>query len=188
MILREHLLSRGMQPDRPGLILDEKNGIATFLLYNLSGQLVGYQQYNPNGTKQIRNDEKQRDLLKYFTFVGDEGDGSRAGKKKLAVWGLETVVSQDDTIFLTEGVFDAVKLQNVGLPALAVLANDPRQLKPFLFALGKRVIAVCDDDDAGRKLASLAHVALCVPAPYHDLGEMPQEAVLPWLKSMLVVL
>lgn len=181
--VRAHLRSRGLDPDRRGVFVSEETGTATVLLYNLSGQIVGYQQYNPEGTKSIRNDEKHRSLLKYFTFVGDEGEGQRAGKKKLAVWGLETVHIGQRAIFLAEGIFDAVKLQNAGLPAIAVLANDPYPLRPWLRALGRTVVAVCDDDDAGRRLASLAHIALRVPAPYHDLGEMPQEEVGPWLKE-----
>jgi hypothetical protein len=187
MSLRQHLIDRGLDPGLYNVFVDEAGGQATLWLYNLSGQIVGYQQYNPSGTKSIRNDEKHRDSLKYFTYVGDEGDGAlRAGKKKLAVWGLETVSMESRVIFLAEGVFDAVKLHNVGLPAIAVLANDPLPLRPFLFALGKSVIAVCDDDDAGKRLGSLAHVALRVPAPYHDLGEMPQDEVLPWLKSVFI--
>ena len=84
MSVRAHLRSRGLDPDRQGVFVSEETGTATVLLYNLSGQIVGYQQYNPEGTKSIRNDEKHRSLLKYFTFVGDEGDGQRAGRKKLA--------------------------------------------------------------------------------------------------------
>lgn len=185
MNLKEHLLSRGMQPDRPGLLLDEESNRATFLLYNLSGQIVGYHQYFPEGTKQIRNEEHRRDELKYFTFVGDEGGdlGRKAGKKKLAVWGIETVKQEHDTVFIAEGIFDAVKLQNLGLAAIAALANDPYPIRPFLKALSKRVVSICDRDDAGRRLASLADLAFSVPEPYHDLGDMPQDAVESFLKD-----
>lgn len=186
MTLRQHLISRCMDPDRPGLLLSEETGTATFLLYNLSGQLVGYQQYRPDGTKSIRNDEKHRDLLRYFTFVGDEGDGSRAGKKRLAIWGLDTVHLEHRDIFLTEGVFDAVKLHNLGLPAVAVLANDPQVLRPWLRALAKRVIAICDRDAAGGRLGSLADMRLVVPEPFHDLGDMPQQEVEAWLRTVFI--
>ena len=167
-----------MDPDRPGILYSEDDRIATFLLYNLSGQIVGYQQYNPAGTKSIRNDERHRDELKYFTFIGAEG-----GTKKTGVWGIETVGMDDPIVFLTEGVFDAVKIQNLGLPALAVLANDPHHLRPFFMALGRRLVAVADRDAAGSKLAKFADVSLVVPEPWHDLGDMPQGEVESWLRQ-----
>lgn len=184
MDIIKHLLDRGLDPNQRGILLDIENCIATFLLYNLSGQIVGYQQYNPCGSKQLANDEKNRDALKYFTFVGDENDERRSGKKKLAVWGLQTVSIEHDFVFITEGIFDAVKLQNEGLPAIAALANDPAPLRPFLKALSKRVIAVCDDDAAGRKLASIADAWFTVPKPHHDLGDMSQEDVKRWLSTV----
>lgn len=181
MDIIKHLLERGLDPNQHGVLLDVENCIATFLLYNLSGQIVGYQQYNPNGSKQLANDEKNRNALKYFTFIGDENNERRSGKKKLAVWGLQTVSIEHDFVFITEGIFDAVKLQNEGLPALAALANDPAPLLSFLKALSKRVIAVCDDDDAGKRLGSIANIKLVVPKPFHDLGDMSQEDVKKWL-------
>lgn len=185
MTLHEHLVSRGLDPTSHHVWLDEERFIASFPLWNLSGQLCGFQQYNPNGSKLCRNEEKHRWVLKYFTFVGDEGNKSNPHKKKLAVWGLETVSPGDRVVFVTEGIFDAVKLQNMGLPALAVLANDPQTLRPWLHALGKRVVAVCDRDDAGRKLGSVADIVLVVPEPFHDLGDMSQQAVEAFVSSQL---
>lgn len=179
MSIRQHLMSRGLNPDSHSVIIDDANDIASFLLYNLSGQITGYQQYNPRGSKDHRNDEKNRDQLRYYTFVGAEGS-----HKKLSIWGLETVEMSDRVIFVTEGVFDAVKLQNAGLPAVAVLANDPKPLQAFFVALGKRVIAILDRDRAGQRLASISDQALNVPEPYHDLGEMPQDSVNRWLEGL----
>lgn len=183
MDIRTHLRSRGLDPDRPGVLIDEERGIATFLLWDLSGRCAGYQQYNPAGTKQIRNDEKHRDQLKYFTYAGEEGDGSRAGRKKLIAWGFESFHVGQRIVFIVEGVFDAVKLHNAGLPALAVISNDPKHLRPLLIALGRTVIAVCDRDDAGGRLANCADIAVRVPEPFKDLGEMPQEEVDSWLRT-----
>lgn len=176
--IKEHLISRGMDPLHPSVRLDEENCIATFLLWNLSGVLVGYQQYNPHGTKQLRNDERNRHVLKYFTYVGDEGDAVGGNKRRLAVWGLESTRHDDTIIYLTEGVFDAVKLHALGLPAVAVLANDPKHIRPWLVALNRRVIAVCDNDAPGHRLGSIAHASIVVPTPYNDVGDMPVDAVM----------
>ena len=187
MKIREHLKSRGVDPDQHSVLIDDENDIATFLIWDLSGRLAGYQQYNPNGTKQIRNDEKHRDQLKYFTFSGDEGDGSRAGKKKLTAWGFESFAPAQEVVFIAEGIFDAVKIQNAGYPALAVIANDPKHLRALFKALGVVIVAICDRDDAGGKLANCAHLSFNVPEPYHDLGDMPQEEVNSWLRTFSIL-
>ena len=184
MKLRDHLLERGLDPDKYSVFMDDENSIATFKIWDLSGRMVGYQQYNPNGTKSIRNDEKHRDKLKYFTFIGDEGDPGH-GKKKLGAWGLESLESHQRVLFVTEGVFDAVKIHNAGYPAIAVISNDPKHLAPFFRALGRTVIAICDDDAAGKKLSKHATFSFTVPKPFHDLGDMDQASVDAWLKTII---
>ena len=185
MDIRKHLMSRGLDPAKNNVIIDDERGIATFLLWDLSGRLTGYQQYNPSGTKQIRNDIKHRDQLKYFTFAGNENNNSKLGKKKLIAWGFESFHFGENIVFITEGIFDAVKLHNAGLPALAVISNDPKHLRPLFRALGRTIIAVCDRDEAGDKLAKYADLSFRIPEPYHDLGDMPQEKVEMWLKNIL---
>ncbi len=183
MNIRKHLADRCLDPLKYRAVLDEDRDIATFMLWDLSGRLVGYQQYNPAGTKSIRNDENHRDQLKYFTYVGDEGVPGD-GKKKLAAWGFESFTLNERIMFVAEGIFDAVKIHNAGYPALAVITNDPKHLRAMFKALGRTVIAICDDDDAGRRLASCAHLSFKVPTPYHDLGDMDQESVNSWLESI----
>ncbi len=186
MKIKEHLMSRGLS-NFDHLFLNEEENIATFLLFNLSGQIVGYQQYNPEGTKQIRNDVKFRDKLKYFTYAGDEGDQNK-GKKKIAVWGMHTLNLNSDVLFICEGIFDACKIHNEGHQAIAVLANDPQHLATQLAILNKKIIAICDHDSAGNKLAKFSKVSVTVPSPYHDLGEMPQEIVNTWIKDIINML
>ena len=180
MTIRDHLVSRGLDLTAYDVIIDDVKQLATFLIWNLTGQLVGFQQYNPLGTKSIRNDESVRDQLKYFTFVGIEGDRG-SDRKRVAVWGLETLC-RSGPVFLTEGIFDAVKLHNIGCAALAALSNDPKHLGSFLQALGRETIAVCDNDPPGRRLARSCHRFLVVPDPYHDLGDMEQHEVERWLQ------
>lgn len=176
--IEQHLKARGLDPEKTKVITDLATNTAVFLLYNLSGKLVGFQQYYPQGPKNIKAGMDPR-LAKYFTWVTREGN-----KKSLAVWGLETV-DKRPFMFLTEGIFDAIKLQNEGLPAIAVLGNDPKMLQPWLKALQKYVIAVTDNDAAGRKLKNLADLSLSTPEPYKDLGEMPQDEISVWLARHL---
>jgi hypothetical protein len=109
---------------------------------------------------------------KYFTWLGDEGR-----TKKIGVWGLHTLSIFDGILFVCEGVFDAVKVHNAGYPAIAVLCNDPKQLKPQIKALGRTTVGLLDDDQAGEKLRNLVDFNFTAPQPFKDLGEMPQSEV-----------
>jgi len=177
--IREHLISRGLDPDRTGVVVDEKNKRACFFLYNLSGKLIGYQQYNPTGSKDLghqkRGDESLKDLMKYYTYVS----GHRQDKtKELAVWGLDSYKLDSPVLFIVEGVFDAVSLQNAKVSAIAILSNDPSpQMLSWLRTLPQKRIVIRDNDMAGNKLAKAGHVDYTVPSPYKDLNEMPQEKV-----------
>jgi hypothetical protein len=156
-----HLHSRSLNPDRYQTSVFWDDSVANFYLWNLSGQLVGYQQYRPDGNKKECND---RDLGKYYTY----------NKDNLAVWGLETLKYRSDILFITEGVFDAVKFHALNLPAIAVLANNPKSLRPWLFSLPRVTIAACDDDDAGRKLANSCQYAFS-PGDGRDFGDISVE-------------
>jgi hypothetical protein len=165
--LLSHLRDRGIDPDSTDVVVDEESGIATFLLYNLSGQMVGYQRYNPKGDKK---DHSNSLAARYYTYVTKESEKS----SKIAVWGLQYVNPKDDHLFVTEGIFDAVKVKNAGQPVIAVLGNNPKPLKAWFSAMSKKVIAILDNDDAGSALTKFADYAVKVPEPYKDLGDMPQ--------------
>lgn len=179
--IETHLLSRDLDPSRTHVVLDRENDVAVFLLYNLSGRLVGYQQYNPRGTK-VGNEARDREKAKYWTYVTKHPDPT------IGVWGLESVFMHQSFLFVTEGTFDAVKLHNAGMPAIAALGNHPKALAPWFAAMHKTIIAVADNDEAGQKLRTLASVSISTPEPYKDLGEMPQVEVLPWLHQELPTL
>lgn len=153
MNLREHLLSRFCDPDKYAVQLDEENGVATFFLYNLSGQITGYQQYRPNAPKTQSNDEAKG---KYYTFVSDT--------KKPAMFGVDINFDKGyDFTIITEGLFDAVRFHQLGLRAVATLTNDPKPLKNQLRLLPGMKIAVCDGGAAGAKLAKYADKAVFLP-------------------------
>ena len=164
MDLLEHLKSRHLDLGLHRPVLDHENNVATFYLYNLSGQLVGFQQYRPHASKAPSNNPRES---RYFTF---------RKQPTLALFGVESLHLTPDVVFLTEGVFDACRLTELGVSALAVLSNDPTpQLHEFLRCLNRRVVVVADNDAAGRKLAKFGHdVVFCEEK---DLGDSSDEFV-----------
>ena len=169
-MLKQHLQSRHLDLDLHRPMLDDAEGVATFYLWNLSGQLVGYQQYRPLGDKKPNNNPK---LGKYYTY---------RKQPTLAVWGVESLDLSPNVVFLTEGVFDAARLTSRGYSALAVLTNNPSpDLRNWLTCLNRRVVAVCDNDSAGRKLAKFGDLVLFTEEK--DLGDSSDEFVTKVLKD-----
>ena len=163
-MLKEHLKSRHLDLELHRPVLDEVEGVATFYLWNLSGQLVGYQQYRPAGEKKPQNNPKQG---KYFTY---------RNQPTQTVWGVESLHLSPGVVFVCEGVFDAARLTERGFSALAVLSNNPNQdLGNWLTCLNRKVVTVCDNDDAGRKLAKFGNC--CVFTTDKDLGDSDTEFV-----------
>ena len=166
--IEAHLRERGVDPSKTKVIMDMENGIATFMLYNLSGQAVGYQRYNPRGDKK---DHSNSLAAKYYTYITKESPKIA----KLAVWGTENIDPRNPYLFVTEGIFDANKLKNAGYPAIAVLTNNPEHLRPWFKILNKKIVAIVDKDSAGSKLKKYADQWFEVPDGFKDLGEMPQK-------------
>jgi hypothetical protein len=165
--LRKHLLQRHLNLELHRPFLDEELNIATFYCWNLSGQLVGYQQYNPNGDKKIFNSKLEG---KYYTY-------RNKNHQTVVVWGTESLYQSDGVVYLTEGIFDAARMTNVGQSALAAMANNPpKDYRNWLQMLNRPVVAVCDNDDAGRKLAKFGHYVEVVPDG-KDLGDAPDDYV-----------
>ena len=160
----EHLKDRHLDVELHRPMVDEVERVATFYLYNLSGAVVGYQQYRPEGIKKPNNNPKEG---KYFTY---------RKQPTLTVWGVESLHLTPHVLFVCEGVFDAARLTQKGVSAIAVLSNNTGwDLRNWLFMLNRRVVAVCDNDDAGRKLAKFGDVA--VFCEDHDLGDSSDEFV-----------
>lgn len=164
--LRSHLLSRHLDLELHKPILSEEDYVCTFMLYNLSEQLVGYQQYNPLGNKKIFNSKSEG---KYYTY------------KKLptvAVWGVETLFAyREGPVFVTEGVFDAARMTEVGCAALATLCNNPpRDYRNWLMMLNRPIVVVADNDPAGKYLRRVGeYVEVCPDGK--DLGDSSDEYV-----------
>jgi len=154
-----HLKDRGIDTEQTRVVIDEKTQDVFFYLYNLSGQLVGFQKYNPNYEKTGQSNLDDPRMAKYFTWVTEEGKG-----KAIGVWGLETTDFRDDFIFVTEGIFDAARIHEAGYPAIASLCNNPSDsLKSWLVTLPQKKIVIYDNDAAGRKLKKVGDYSFTVP-------------------------
>jgi hypothetical protein len=172
MNVLEHLKSRHFDSVVHTVWVDDDEGVATYPLWNLTGQMVGYQQYRPSATK--KRDNHPRDS-RYFNWRKD---------KVVGAWGLESW-KFSNTLFVTEGVFDACRLTSRGFSAVALLSNDiDSSTREWLYMVksNRFVVAVCDNDVAGRKLAKCGHVAH-VMEDGKDMGEASDEYVTNFLKE-----
>ena len=120
--------------------------------------MVGFQQYRPDASKVAQNHPREG---RYFTYLKS---------KALAVWGLESFHLTPNVLFVTEGIFDAARLTHRGVSAIAVLTNNPtRDLCNRFACTGRLIVTVCDNDEAGRKLARFGDRAFYTAEK--DLGE-----------------
>jgi len=166
--MRNHLKSRyvNFKIHNPSL----SPSVATFMLYTLTGQIVGYQRYNPSFPSAFPGDGKQNNLRdrRYYNYVTSG---------QIGVFGIESLKDSSPCIFVTEGVFDCCRLTNKGASALAMLTNNPStSMRNFLRCLGKPIVAICDSDHAGKKLQLVGDFFETVQEG-KDLGECSEEFV-----------
>lgn len=123
------------------LTFDVPNKALTFPLYNLSGQMKGYQTYS------YLKEKKE----KYFTWSSTQ-----------SMYGLEFLDYSLGTLYISEGVFNAISLLHFS-NSVAVLCNNPKNLKEQLSLLPFKTVAVCDNDSAGLKLAKYTDDYIVMP-------------------------
>lgn len=172
--LLDHLKSRGLDTSKTHVLYDEESSDTYFFLYNLSGQMIGYQKYNPKGIKKDYGED-----ARYYTYVGKEYDKlDNANKSKISVYGLETYDMNKNYLFVVEGIWDVIKLHNMGEPAVANLGNSlSDQQRNWYLTLPQKIIVIRDKDDAGKNLLKIADHVFMAPGEYKDLGEMSQKEV-----------
>jgi hypothetical protein len=170
MKLVKHLEERGMNPKLYNYAKSYSASTVTFYLWNMSGQIVGYQQYRPLKTSKRENNPRQS---RYFTKL----------KEKDGVFGLELLDFNQRTIYIVEGIFKAAVLHRLGYNAIAVLTNHPKRLKPWfriLRAQGWNLVAIGDNDSAGQKLVNTVNSGFLSPM---DLDEMKDEDIISLLRG-----
>lgn len=156
-----HLHTRGLNTGLHSYWISSDGNVVVFPLWNLLGQIGGTLDYRPHKSKEWRNDERGRYCARNY------------GKGPL-VWGMESWYNSN-VLFLTEGIFDACRFTSKGYSAIAALSNNPKPLKSWLSVLNRPIVAVCDGDTSGLKLANYGH-------EYHviengDPGDAPEEAI-----------
>jgi len=172
----QHLSDRHVDTNLHTVWVDEAERVASFPLWTLTGKLAGYQAYRPDADKVQKNDAAGR----YYTYRGDKLVTKH--NQAVAVWGMESWYLST-TLFVTEGIFDAARLTEMGYSAVAVISNDPNTSTRNWFRMVREmrpVVAVCDPGRAGYKLRTVGHTyhVMSVPGqPDADLGDAPQSYV-----------
>lgn len=180
MDFSEHLHNRGLRPWHHLLGLDHASETVHFPLYGPNFRLVGYQRYFWRGTKKS-NSNQLGNAAKYFTWI-------TPAYRPYGVYGLDNCFGYGP-LFITEGIWDAISIGNCWRDCIAVLSATPaRELREWIQLLfGNRlIIAICDRDGTGGKLARIAHRALTIPAPWKDSNEMPEDELTKWLERATI--
>jgi hypothetical protein len=168
MNMVEHLKSRHLDMSLHTVWIDQAEGVASFPFWNLSGSLRGYQQYRPAGVKKKFNNPREGRYYTYRSKFNPEKNRS----SEIGVWGMESW-RWTNTLFITEGIFDAARLTERGVSAIAMASNDLDKTTSRWLTTVRRfrpVVAVCDGDKAGRRLARQGHVSVIMDKGT-DLGD-----------------
>lgn len=162
--LKDHLLSRHIDFDVHTVYMSDSK--ATFMLYNLSGQIIGYQKYDPLSPNRSCNSIDGR----YYTRRTNH----------ICVFGLETITLNTNLLYITEGIFDVARLTSKGCSGIALLTNSPNSsMINFLDCLSYKLLLVSDNDKGGdilRKALTPIIDDHIIP-PYKDLGEATEDYV-----------
>lgn len=161
-----HLYNRCKQAPEGLGVVDYDNEMFVRYIYNFSGQIVGYQRYNWKAGKTKSNAAEGR----YFTWL-TKYDGKHSA---LGLLGVETI-KYGDTLYFVEGQFEQATADAYDLNCVAVLCNNPKQLKSWIRAYPGKTVALCQNDAAGMKLKNLTSDFIVLPK---DLDEMTKEEVL----------
>lgn len=158
MNILEHLKERHMNISLyPNSHIDEEHNIATFFLFSLKDRkLVGYQQYNPLGDKKVHKCPREG---KYFTYLSEP-----------AVWGLESIKPDTNTIAVCEGIFKACRFHNYSIASIATLTNNPKAIKQQILSLAPNVVVVADPDKSGEQLHKYGHRYIVPDKPVDEMS------------------
>lgn len=77
---------------------------------------------------------------------------------------------------MLKGVWDAISVLNTGYRCIAVLSNNPQQLKGLLNCLPCKTIALCDGDKAGKMLSRVCDDKIILPTGV-DCNDMTIEDI-----------
>jgi hypothetical protein len=172
MTMLDHLHARYFDTKQHTAWVSEAERVAVVPLWNLSGQLTGYHHYRPDMPKDANNHPYDS---RYFT---------RVSNSPVTLWGMESWYNSN-TLFVTEGLFDAARLTWNGFSAVCVFSSDVGKATLGWLTLVKQfrpVVAVCDSDAAGKKLGKHGHTAYTVKTG-KDFNEADESEVQNFLKD-----
>lgn len=170
----QHLVNRDLSIFIDDVFINYPEQVVTFPLWNLSGRLVGYHTYRPDGPK---HDHVKPHLAKYFTFVTKDG----TKHSQMTPYGLPELDYSSPIVCLTEGIFDCLTVRRAGFNSLAALTNNPKPLRNLLFMLPFPIIVgVLDGDSAGSKLSKCCTHTITCP-PDKDANDMGRD----WVRSQI---
>lgn len=167
----EHLKYRGYRPYLKAF-LDTTKEIITFPLW-CGTKFIGYQKYDWRRTKKEE---------RYYTYV-------TAPYKGIALWGNE-YLQKNKTVYIVEGIWDAIRLMQFEYQAIAILTCSPsKQLIQYVHHVYPNSVVVCDNDDnkSGLRLKKLGHKHITVPEPYKDVNEITNKEFLQGLLNEVCV-
>lgn len=161
----QHLINRGLKPSFYSKVyIDYRREVVTFPLWSCTGQLLGYQKYDWRENK-LRNNDRQG---RYYTY---------RRKDWLTFWGLDCIdLTSKEPLYVVEGVWDAVSVLNAGYRCIAVLSNNPQQLKNLLKCLPCKTVALCEGDKAGRMLSRVCDTAIYLQE-MKDCNDMTEKEI-----------
>jgi hypothetical protein len=107
----------------------------TFLFWELTGRLIGGVQYYWKGVK-VAGVNSENDRYWYCN------DKCHSGLFGLEFFNLSTI----DTVFVVEGVWDAIRILSLGYPAVATIGSPNFAIKAKIAGLPCKKIAVLDGD------------------------------------------
>jgi DNA primase len=154
-----------------------ENSIKKFLLgYSDNQDMVTIPMYNPDGSTTLGFVAR--------TVEGKEFKNTPGLPKSKILFNLHRV-RKSDTVYVVESSFDAIRLDQNGIPAVATLgANVSRNQTELLTKYFNRAIIVGDNDDAGKgmqqkildRLGSRATL-ITIPSRFKDIGDMTDEDI-----------
>jgi hypothetical protein len=159
-----HLKERHIDLDKVPMMLGDEH--IYFWIYNLVGQIIGYQKYTPFAPKSRNNEGR------YITIVPS---------KQYAFIGMHSFYDSE-VLFTVEGVFDATRLWNLGLSCLAILGTADKAQINFLRLqkkAGRKVIHITDPGLPATMLKNLRKFtsSIIIPSGDEDLGDMSDDVV-----------
>jgi DNA primase len=167
-----HLLKRGWSPYIKSWV-DWDQELITFPIYTIDGKMVGYQKYN------WKEDKTRDNQARYYTYADK-------AYKNCVVYGLDNCFGYGP-VFITEGIWNALRITNCFRDSLAMLCNNPsKQTKQWLKMVypNRTIVAICDNDEAGKLLGRSADYSFVAPIEYGDINDMSTDECMRFLENI----